>query len=897
MARRDNELFIGTEFLNEEGRMIKHPGLIKLYATVNSKKVNEEHIDLIALDLETDANKGDLKLLGLYDGKNYQYFTKDFILNLFTYVKAANRRGKSLAYWNRLDPFVILKEFLRFVNPDKKQDALARFGKISGEYDKTYGHWTIHPVIEVMIGEYHFGIIQAIHTSIQFFFYKDNFKSFKKVWAYDIATLYENGLEKEATKKFNYYSKVDKSAHLVDWNKFNNDIDYKENIVLKSNYLDARACYDLGIQIQKDFFSAFKYYPRSLISAGSLARSAIVANIFNQYDNLEESQQNFSVAQDVKSIGFMNYYDLWTDEYGQDLVKNLYALATESYSGGYIEAIRYGYAKEGYYTDIASAYPGVIQNLYDLRNAKITTGFNHPPSIKNSYCFIRGILNIPNHVNFHPITVKHPLHKETNIRATGIYKASYTLNERKFLQEQGATFKDEEWINIETNGELSALAKVCIDFINLRKKFINESNSSQYIAKIAANSLYGILFEAVDTFSETQIKRENKTKIYANELKPYLKKINLNPIKDELNFLYGTEAKKQISKWHKKDGIQLDQLKQELESFGIFIKADTEMDIFNEINYLYNVSVLTDEEKETLIHRDGYRAGEFWNPIYASIITSETRLLMSKAATSIEKNGGKVILMMTDSLFWSGKEEMLPKEYIREEKTLGYFEKVQKVNDIVCLGSGRYGFRSTQGNYIAKKRGLNAATIQDANGIDITEFDWHQALKIMEELNTDKLKINVRTLVSPGLVLHDGKYNYDDLGRIVEEYREIEAIVGKNKRFYEDGLKNPKVLAKKLVNTTPIHLLPNMLGKGIVDQTLPDLREKMMKLNIVTRKEKQNKTTNNRVKRYYKKSDRNSKLKEKYEMIIGLGYDPSDATEMKHWSIQKINATIKLDGL
>ena len=79
MARRDNELFIGTEFLNEEGRMIKHPALIKLYATVNSKKVNDEHIELIAMDLETDAAKGDLKLLGLYDGKNYQYYTEKYI--------------------------------------------------------------------------------------------------------------------------------------------------------------------------------------------------------------------------------------------------------------------------------------------------------------------------------------------------------------------------------------------------------------------------------------------------------------------------------------------------------------------------------------------------------------------------------------------------------------------------------------------------------------------------------------------------------------------------------------------------------------------------------------------------------------------------------------------------
>ena len=470
MAKRENDLFIGSKYLNEEGRTIKHPALIKLYANVNSKKVKEEPINLISMDLETDAEKGDLRLLGIYNGTHYRFYEKDFILELFTWVKIANKKEAALCYWNRLDPFVILKEFMRFVDPEKKQEALARFGKISGEYDRKNQVWNIHPVIQVEIGEYTFGIIQAIHTSIQFFFQRKGFKSFKKVWAYDIAQLYQNGLEKEATARFDYYTKVDKSAHIVDWERYAIENEYKYHIVLKSNELDCMACYDLGMAIQHDFHNAFKYYPRTLISAGSLARSAIIANIFNQYSHLDEEKANYKVAEDVKSIGFMNYFDTWIDQYGQDLVKDLYSLSTEAYSGGYIEAIRYGYSKEGYYTDIASAYPGVIQNLLDLRGAKITNGDGTPPDIANSYCFIRGVVNIPEHVNFHPITIKHPIHKETNIRATGIYRASYTLNERKFLLEQGATFSDETWINIETTGELSALAKVCKDFIDLRTK-------------------------------------------------------------------------------------------------------------------------------------------------------------------------------------------------------------------------------------------------------------------------------------------------------------------------------------------------------------------------------------------------------------------------------------------
>ena len=50
MARRENELFIGTEHLNIEGRSIKHPALIKIYANVNVNKLSTEPVKLYGLD-------------------------------------------------------------------------------------------------------------------------------------------------------------------------------------------------------------------------------------------------------------------------------------------------------------------------------------------------------------------------------------------------------------------------------------------------------------------------------------------------------------------------------------------------------------------------------------------------------------------------------------------------------------------------------------------------------------------------------------------------------------------------------------------------------------------------------------------------------------------------------
>jgi hypothetical protein len=46
-------------------------------------------------------------------------------------------------------------------------------------------------------------------------------------------------------------------SEIVDWKRYKTDEDYRKNIVLKSNELDARACYDLGIIIQEDFKKAF----------------------------------------------------------------------------------------------------------------------------------------------------------------------------------------------------------------------------------------------------------------------------------------------------------------------------------------------------------------------------------------------------------------------------------------------------------------------------------------------------------------------------------------------------------------------------------------------------------------------------------------------------------------
>ncbi len=897
MARKYNSLFIGADKLNIEGRALKHPALIKLFATINMNKISDTPIKLIGLDLETNHKTAELKLLGFYHDKYYAYdFVKSkdkWLSILFNWVRLAYDNEASIAYWNRLDPFILYKLFLPYMNDDEIKLSMTKFGKVSGEWDRDSNKWSVDPITKVKIGKYTFGIQNVIRSSILFFFQREGQKPLT-VWAYDIAQLYQNNLEEEGLEKLDYYSKIDESAHLVDWDRYLTDINYKRDIVLKSNELDARAVRDLGMIIQNQFKHTFGFFPKTLVSQGSLARSAIVALLHKIHKG-----NKVLVTNDVKSIGILGFIDEWKNKYGDKITIDLISMLFEAYSGGQIEAYAYGYSDVGYIADITSAYPAEIQQLYDLRNSNITTGTGTPPDIDNSYCFIRGDISIPPNVDYHPLTIKHPLSKETNIRPVGEFRASYTKEERDYLVSLGASFTNETWYNIETQGILSPLALVSKELTNLRESL--RPTNQDYTAKITGASQYGILFEAVDTFIEKSVIKidewtNDTDNSYIKHLRPYLRNINLSHIKKQLNSdIY--------KRWNKSSSsYTVDVVKTELETFGIYLNSDTEADIIIEINQLY-----LNNKKETIrkervvkeVFRDGYRGGEFLNPLYATIITSRTRLKISKSLNKIKSRGGIPILAMTDSVIWQGTSNMMDDDEFRDPKVVGYYEKPEKIYDIVSLGSGRYGYRTKKGYLTSKKRGLNAIELHNPTGIEISGFNWLDALKIVESTNSDKIEVVVRTLVSVGLVLNNHNYNWKDLGLIVDEIREVDLIVGKQKRNYSDDIKNPSILAKQLVETKPIYIKTGMLGKyEIIDQSLPLLRNAIINKTWTTSKEQRLKTNGKAVRKYHKKNK--SKIaefrKQNYNQLRRYGYSSAEATKMQSWSIEKIKNQLIIDN-
>ena len=822
--RRINELFGGIENLTLEGRSIKHPLLIQYYANLNVNKTRDDIIPLIGVDIETNHKTGEMKLLGLYEGDietyegNYRYYTDNHFNHLVSNIKYAIKSRKNLAYWNSLDAFQILRLFiLQDYSDAKKFDALERYGKVSGEYDKKNNKWEVRPVIAVDMGHFIVGIKQVIRDSIQFFIQSKSSNAVSTGWGYNVASLFLNGLEKEADAnsggRFNWYSKVDEGAHLVDWNRFETDEHYRKEIVLKSNELDAKAALALGYEIQKDFKEAFRAFPVSLISQGSHARSAIVAQITN---DLKDKKYSKEVIQAKKlrmlnSIPIVNHLDSWLEKYPEEVVKNLNIMFTETYSGGYIDAIRFGTAKEGWFADIASAYPAVIKELYDLTDSTLEYGSGEPPSIPNSYIFIRGTVDIPLGVDYHPITIKHFEYKDTNIRPTGIFKATYTKDERDFVKSIGGKFTNEEWTAVITKGEKSVLADVTMKLINLRTKLLKEGKLAEGGVKRTVNSIYGIEFEAVNIHEDIE----------------------------------GTPT------------------------------------------------------------RVGYRAGEFWQPLYATIITSRTRIIMASACHEIAKVGGKPILLMTDSITWEGNKSDLPVDLkfswgasgIKKVKTLGYFEEPDEIKDIICFGSGRYGFKTFNKKtntwyYTNKKRGLNIIDIEDPEGVVVdSKFSWNNVMKLAHHNKTPTIKVKVRALITaPTVRVQHKKYGIYDLGRIIEQTRDVD-LVGNTKRLYNPDIFDTEKLITGLVKTDSIHLGFDMYVKdGLVDGTLPLLREKTLQYKMVSKKIRKRIVTAKRQDRFYKENQSDiRKLRDlKYKLSRAGGHSSVEASKMRSWSVEKI---------
>jgi len=794
-----NSLFIGKEWLDIEGRKIKHPSLIEYYSSINKHKIAEEKTNFIGLDVETISTTAELKLLGIYD-HSYQYFKKNFISAIFTLLKTCSEKKKSIAYWTKLDPFILYKQFLLAVDRKEAYFSMEKYQQIDGIWNRKEKKWDKEPVISIRYLNYEMGIVKALRSNIQFYYFDIDKRFINKVWAYDINPFYPDDLETTAKKYFPYYSKLDKKFHIVDWDLFDTDPEYQKGVLL-SNRLDAKVVQDLADKLSKDFANVFGYYNKSFISSGSMARASIQALRERKYKSLPEKERKENVLKDLQKIPYISYFDSWSKNLSNENFMDFLSLVNETYKGAKIDAYAFGYAKEGYIADITSAYPSEQMKLYDLTNSYIYKGEGTPRAIKNAYVFIRGLIHIPKNglAEYHSILVKHTTNHELNICPVGSFYASYYYEERKALEDQGAIFEDETWYVLQTEGKLSILAESTEELLKMRFDLYEKGDNLESTPKRSANSVYGFTFEA--------------TNIY---------------------------------------------------------------DIIN--GKVVNI---------------GFRGGENYNPIYASRITMSARLTIFDACVQIVKNGGKPVLVMTDSIIWLGKDSDLPERLWKAEKnfkSVGYFEKPEKILDIVSLGAGRYEYykekNGVKSKYVAKKRGLNVENLIGEDGIVIKEFNWLKALKTIKLQH--KITVNVKTLVSVGMVKSSKKLKIEDLGLVVSQKRKMELITGVQKRHL--NMKNEDYLRLKdeMLFTAPVELGYGMFGTPeYSDHTLPILRRELMNMKYETISARKKESNKRRSNDYRSKNGEtiNMKRTEKYRFMTERGIDPENARKYmtKSW--------------
>ena len=208
------------------------------------------------------------------------------------------------------------------------------------------------------------------------------------------------------------------------------------------------------------------------------------------------------------------------------------------------------------------------------------------------------------------------------------------------------------------------------------------------------------------------------------------------------------------------------------------------------LNSLYGITYeLTDIYSECdngNIIWQGYRAGDFFNPVIASYITASTRSYLSDVSNNIIENGGSVFLNMTDSIIYDGNVTL---DVISEKKTLGKFDKQQDLEDIIILGAGRYEYKNVlHQNYTIKNRGFS---------VNIKDEAFYKNLDL-----SSNVKIDHRTFVTT-FKATTKKYSYDELGFLIDDTYNINPFNIGGKRIINNDNIN---LNKEYTTTEPVYL-------------------------------------------------------------------------------------------
>ena len=226
------------------------------------------------IDIETVDNE--LFILGCTIDNTYYYYLDDFYNNFHKLLIRSAQMKKDILTWSRYDNTHLVKLILSKVKDKSKIDKyLLRIGKIS-------------PIFEYKFKSFKFTLVNIIKDSMNFKITDQNNRSVK-VTIYNLKNLFTDDLETTAENyNIEYYSKIGQEYHIINKEKFLNDNEYKK-LVLLSNELDNKVLIDIANRFLENFKSITGVYPKTIYTAGSIARSYLLAS----KDSIDVSIMNF----------------------------------------------------------------------------------------------------------------------------------------------------------------------------------------------------------------------------------------------------------------------------------------------------------------------------------------------------------------------------------------------------------------------------------------------------------------------------------------------------------------------------------------------------------------------------------------------------------------------------
>ena len=472
-----------------------HPIFMKGYKTPMAHKYSDKPLQIIGLDIETEATTGEPKLLGLYwsnPTNRYEPIINPTLQNLAELLFSLADSTEHLASWGQLD----LQAILRLFNPtESERQAISR--GLSAHVSKQGEFIASPPLWREVTVESEKIIIYISHylagRSLQIGIIHNHHVYTK--WIFNISQFFPGNIRDNVIGLNIPWVDFARNTHIIDWKKFQYSLMYK-NLVLQSNKQDAKTVVSLVDNLQGRFFNVFQCYPSILVSIGSLTDAAVGSML---------SPEDYNAC---NWRWIVNDNDI-TDE----SLERLDELLSSCFSAGYVDQYAVGFAPEVHLADLSSAYPSIIRQLPDLRFASFVEGWgsldsdlialkaNHPNIIIET-AFIEGFVTIPPSLRYHPITIK--TYDQENIRATGSFFAGYTLEERTYCQRYGATFSEEHYFIVTLSVKHpSPLAQVSLKLGIMRNDVIREMaietnperkrmlDGQQYVIKVIDNAMYG----------------------------------------------------------------------------------------------------------------------------------------------------------------------------------------------------------------------------------------------------------------------------------------------------------------------------------------------------------------------------------------------------------------------